>query len=328
MQMAHLQHGRLIKELQRDANVKGCFHPNTAECDQTIIRAHSLQNNRIINKLADGGHVYMIRTEYTKDGHGLSLVKVGRGAATTFTGFCKKHDKEVFAPIEDKDYIVGNKEQEALFAFRALAREWHAKLVSYNSTTDPRVTAFNNEDIKYFAYGVKLGLDDLQREATSFKDVLMQKDYTKISTKILRIAGTPTVAVCSGITISHDFNGDPLPHFSESAHDWVNPNQLFLTVFPQGSETICLMSYVGSPEAEANFAFLDEQIINQPTEVQKERMSKLIISHCENTIFAPLMIEQMTAHGRAALEDEFTHSLISLTPENLLTTKAKIQLFN
>ncbi len=310
--------------MQKDANVKGCFHPDTKECDQKIIRAHSLQNNKIINQLSIDGQVYMIRTEYTKDGHGLSLSKVGRASATTFTGFCKKHDKEVFAPIEDSDYTDGDRRQEALFAFRALTKEWHAKLVAYNSVTDRRIAEIKNPDIEAFRYGLSLGLNDLATEAQTFKTMLLNEDYNKICTKILKFAGEPTVAVSSGITISHDFNGDPLPHFEE--HNWVDPNQLFLTVFPQNGETICLMSYACA--GEETFTFIDEQIINQPDNIQRERMSKLIITHCENTIFSPTFIETMDEEKRKVLEDEYSRSVTLYAPENLLTEGVSIPLFD
>jgi hypothetical protein len=60
---------------------------------------------------------------------------MGRAKATTFTGFCTHHDKIVFQPIEDVDYIPDNQQQSALFAFRAMAKERHAKLRAYNAST-------------------------------------------------------------------------------------------------------------------------------------------------------------------------------------------------
>jgi hypothetical protein len=51
----------------------------------------------------------------------------GRKVATTFTGFCGHHDTTIFNPIENFDYEKGNKEQDFLFAYRALAKEYHSK---------------------------------------------------------------------------------------------------------------------------------------------------------------------------------------------------------
>lgn len=56
----------------------------------------------------------------------LEFGKTGRKKATTFTGFCDYHDSKIFSPIENEDYVEENKEQEFLFAYRALAYEHHA----------------------------------------------------------------------------------------------------------------------------------------------------------------------------------------------------------
>ena len=37
------------------------------------------------------------------------MQRIGRKRATTFTGFCGKHDTNIFIPIERENYQIGDK---------------------------------------------------------------------------------------------------------------------------------------------------------------------------------------------------------------------------
>ncbi len=97
-----------FQNIKRESQIKRCLHPNSSECSDRIVKAHAIQNNRILNKIGESGMVV------TMDGtmHHLfqtSDVK-GRSIATTFTGFCSYHDKTVFQEIEDKEFVASKKQ--------------------------------------------------------------------------------------------------------------------------------------------------------------------------------------------------------------------------
>ena len=120
---------RKLNKLFNEAKQKSCFIDDL-KCSAKIIKAHSIQNNKILNKLSYNGEVIMIASQ--KDNLGFTTELVGRKKATVFTGFCGYHDNIIFLPIEEKDYCKYDKEQEFLFAFRALAKEYYTALNSYN----------------------------------------------------------------------------------------------------------------------------------------------------------------------------------------------------
>ena len=78
---------RSSENLKNEAHIKQCLHPNKDECDEKIIKAHAIQNNRILNKISENGMIIsmdgvqhlIFQTAETK----------GRKIATVFTGFCK-----------------------------------------------------------------------------------------------------------------------------------------------------------------------------------------------------------------------------------------------
>ena len=45
--------------MRKKSRIKECIHPDKAHCSERIIGAHSIQNNKILSKISDNGHVYM-----------------------------------------------------------------------------------------------------------------------------------------------------------------------------------------------------------------------------------------------------------------------------
>lgn len=43
--------------IKNEARIKRCLHPKQDECQGKIVKAHAIQNNRILNKLAENGMV-------------------------------------------------------------------------------------------------------------------------------------------------------------------------------------------------------------------------------------------------------------------------------
>ena len=77
-----------LNKRMNEARIKHCIHPNKTECSGNIIRAHSIQNNRILTRIGDQGEVYMVKALPTQTRMKYKFKRVGRTVATTFTGFC------------------------------------------------------------------------------------------------------------------------------------------------------------------------------------------------------------------------------------------------
>ena len=122
---------RSSENLKNEAHIKQCLHPNKDECDEKIIKAHAIQNNRILNKISENGMIIsmdgvqhlIFQTAETK----------GRKIATVFTGFCKYHDKILFQEIEDKPFTCTSK-QLLLLTYRTMAWHYHKKQEQINAT--------------------------------------------------------------------------------------------------------------------------------------------------------------------------------------------------
>ena len=107
---------------------KKCLEPYM-QCNGSIIRAHTVQNSKVLDLLVRDGHVVSFKHWYEKDrGPIIDYGLVGRKEATTFTGLCDEHDNEVFRPIDTNDINAENQQHLFLLAYRAVLRELHATM--------------------------------------------------------------------------------------------------------------------------------------------------------------------------------------------------------
>lgn len=117
---SYTEEGRLelVDEIMSSKNIKQCIHPDHSKCSQKIIKAHSIQNNKILRNISEEGMLYMPLQK--RKGNASKRNLYGRKEATVFTGFCGHHDKTVFQAVEDNHF---DKSQQHIFlhAYRCFA---------------------------------------------------------------------------------------------------------------------------------------------------------------------------------------------------------------
>ena len=102
-----------------------CLEP-TMSCVEKPIKAHSIQNSRVLDLLVSEGHVIMLRPKFHPDYFDFQFQKVGRNQASTFTGLCAKHDSSIFYSLDTQLFDLNNPEHLFLLAYRSVTRELHA----------------------------------------------------------------------------------------------------------------------------------------------------------------------------------------------------------
>lgn len=275
----------LSNRLWNQSRVSECLLANERDCSGRVIRAHSIQNNRILRRIASQGHVLsftLVDALFSGD-----LASVGRRQATTFTGFCSRHDTSLFSPIENGDYITGNVEQNLVFAYRALARELVTKRTQINFFT--RLAQEFPENLPLFAE-MQLAAENSAEPLSGFKqrfdESLEMGDFSCLETRVIEFDVAYPLAVNSIFLPVKDFEGNTLQELDETPGRLpprVSP--LFLNIFPQGENTYVLLS--NFKEDLELFGFLDEQLMRVPSDEQKIRLSKLIATYCENLAYSP-----------------------------------------
>lgn len=292
--------------LRKDCLFKECFHKDK-NCSSKIIKAHSIQENRYLKEISVDGQVLSFNFISFSEKFEVSLKEIGKGKASIFTGFCKDHDNVIFKPIEsNNEYEKYNKEQEFIFAYRALAWFYYAKRVEYNiykksyemfSSNDlqniqkyynfhppfpKNFIAFKTHMYKQYAKGASAAVKELEIFRASFNKNLDKNKFDKIVTKVIEFNNITPIALSSIVNIEYDVNGKLI-------NDYCNQKKklkpIFLSVFNQKGKTYILISYL--KKHMNTFSFIDEQIINQPILRQKIILSNMIISYVENFFISP-----------------------------------------
>jgi hypothetical protein len=121
-----------MHEFRSQAKTALCLHADAPNnCDEKIVRAHTLQKSGSLAAIAENGHVCSSRdTALIKGTSGVSddLALVGVNSASTFNGFCSRHDNDTFEPADSAKAVTN--EVAFLMAYRALSYEIYMKMIA------------------------------------------------------------------------------------------------------------------------------------------------------------------------------------------------------
>ncbi|MEZ8051340.1 MULTISPECIES: SEC-C domain-containing protein [Vibrio] len=191
------------------------------ECTSKIINAHTISKSGSLLEIAESGHVMGAKPSLSgliKHEGKLVLEKVGVKKASTFTGFCSVHDKDLFIPLEDEP-ITLTQQQLFLLAYRGFCREYFNK-ESNKKTVDMMKEADRGKGIEtqihmqkhasLFDSGVDLALRDLRYLKSKLDPVLTGDNFSAINHCVIEFKSVPKLLVSSMIAPEMDFHGNRL----------------------------------------------------------------------------------------------------------------------
>lgn len=280
----------IIERRVKAGHIKQCIHPDKSKCSGNIIKAHSIQNNKILNKIGRNGDVYMVKaggaTRKLQPSPKFKLI--GRKVATTFTGFCGIHDKQLFQPIEDSDY-VGTEQQNFLFAYRVFSFEYHKKMESENiakKALDDKPSLVKNQKYLDLLEGYELGIRDNNHHKVLFDQALLAQDYGVVETVSFELEGAAKLAVSSGFYLEYDIKGKRVNQLADPKKEM---KLLMMNVFPQNEKTIVLFSWL--KEVSNTYSEFRDQLLNLNLEEKIQLLNNLIPAYCENVAYNPEFID-------------------------------------
>lgn len=201
----------LAKLARRRGEHRICMHfaASGQACIGRVINAHTVQRSRELRQVMDHEqHVLAFdpterdpRTELSQ------ISRIGWREASTFSGFCQKHDAETFAPVETRAFD-GGPEQCALLAYRSICYEVHRKrsVALANPMIQPLIDRGYTESLQRERQamhrvgdeGNAAGLDHFERLKVSMELALGAGDLSSWRSTILWFSG-PLGVVASGV---------------------------------------------------------------------------------------------------------------------------------
>ena len=204
------------REFKRHSQRGRCLHySDSARCNE-IVAAHSIQKKGQLSLIAEAGHIYRLSADLSilqQTGGLPGLKKVGLNKASTFAGFCKRHDNALFEPI-DNFSLEPSKEQIALYAYRCLCREYFVKenavAVLAKMKDHPELDAREQKFLAASHYGHSLGLAGLMRHKDAYDAALITGGYDQFEFTYFT-SSSPCPVQLSGVMYpDYDFKGDHL----------------------------------------------------------------------------------------------------------------------
>ncbi len=315
------EYQRKFNSAKNIARIKDCYYlsENNIQCkNKEIIKAHSIQNNKILSKIAaDGMCISPKAIEF-------DFKEIGRKVASTFTGFCKEHDKNLFMSIEDNDYVEGNREQEFLFAYRAAAKQFYTDRHMFATLEEVKKQYNDNEmtvSIENLKKKMEIDIKDGERTRYQFNNNLRNKRFDRISTIRIVLDSEYPIALSAAGSLQFDLERNQINQVYGDGYIATS----FHTCFPQNGKTYFLMSYLSKDKAR--FEGLVQQInaVTQGKDVEKIKLllSNLILLYAENFYLGPDLWNKFSDKEKKDIVKYFQP-----TPENMPYRYLDLQIVN
>lgn len=210
----------LAELARRRGEHRVCMHfgASAAACMGKVINAHTVQRSRELRQLIDDDqHVLHFDSNKRDPRTGLLPVsRVGWRDASTFAGFCQKHDAETFSPVETRAFD-GASEQCALLAYRSICYEVHRKrsVALANPAIQPFIDRGYTEALQRERQAIHrvgddgnaAGLDHFQQLKAAIEVALQAGDLSRWRSTILWFSGPLSVASSGVISPNRDLDG-------------------------------------------------------------------------------------------------------------------------
>lgn len=298
-------------QIMKKSRVKICLHDGCRAKPKDIIKAHALQENRILNKLALNKNVIMqdfskapilceIKPGKPEPFYFLTEVPITK--ATISTCFCKTHDDALFARIEKSQYNLEtlDSEQLFLFAYKTFAFELYTEIVAkkFQASMLSSVPQLTKQPLSVYQYRNKdLKLNDLQYYKRFFDEAINEKDYKGLETIIIDIPFRIQFANYMAVSPPFDIRGKKIKALDKKSG---RLKFVFFTSFPVEKKSYILISVLKEDLDVYQQYF--QQIRNSPLGLIQYYINVFIPLYSQNLIISPSLWENWSEMAQCGVQ--------------------------
>lgn len=296
----------LLRQVRQLHQSQYCSHPSasSANCNGGIVRSHTVQRSGPLSSIAVNGQVYGIDTSSQPNSDGTPPFKlIGLRRASTFTGFCAKHDAEFFRVLETQPFVA-SKEQLFLLAYRALSKEIYAKKFAIRSIPllrkgdvgrNPVEQVQLQKDLYLHEQALRLSLRDLESSWKDYQAAFFSSDYDRFSAYLVFANAAPDFAVSGGLYPEFDFQGRAIQNLAA-------PGRLDLitcTVLPLQPGGV--IAFVWDSKSAKSCNVLASSLDKLPPGEVPDALVRFTFEHFENSYASPRWWEGLQERQRQRL---------------------------
>lgn len=216
---------RLLKK-HKSQKFKCCFE----NCTENSIESHSIPSSWLLSIANESNFVYQIKRNLFRDlndpsQHPFIVDKIGIFKSSTFKGFCKYHDNELFKEVEKRGGWELNDENCLILFYRSICFEIYRKTIAlgigeelkeYGARgIDPISQVDQFVSNAQYVLEIKKALEDLNNLKCKVETYL-KKSYVGIISYTYIPIETPINLMANGIYYPlATFNGDDLQELSD-----------------------------------------------------------------------------------------------------------------
>lgn len=292
-----------------------CSHPDTTSCSQQVVKAHTIQRSIGLAAISECGHVLTPDAHF--DRHSLrdgkpDLRRVGVNKASTFPGFCDKHDGETFREIEAVDATLTLR-SIFLLSYRAIAFERFRKAAILRAGPLYRRLdcglpferqAEIQDLVNVMRAGQERGLSDLDDWKTDYDARLMSGNLSGFHGYGVLFAGVLPAVAAGAWHVEYDFSGRQL---QKLAHGDSPLQHVAFNLTVVSGNTLAAFGWVGDLEGPSK-AFVDSFRSISVTK-KANALVRLSFEHLENVYVRPSWWERLNRQLRMSLQDRISSGL-------------------
>lgn len=285
------------------------------ECSNKIVKAHTVPKSSSLKAIAKDGHVLGLKMgleSFQKHDGKLQPEPIGINNASTFTGFCQKHDDQLFSCLE-KDIFNKSEEQCFKLAFRSFSREFYTKsalvdMHEIHANLDKGKPLHRQVEIQEQSFSINMGAQagakDNEFHKSKFDQCIEVNDYGDIRALIFEFSEPFPVQVSGSVNPDFDFNNKKLQDLSDFE---IVPDLLSFTSFFDGNMGYIVLSWLN--HCQKSCETLVKSLLEKPREHISTYLLQYIFSNFENFFISPLWWEKISS------EDKF--SIIDISHDNV-----------
>ncbi len=303
-----------FKAIQEAGRVreKRCLHPAAAAgvCDK-IVLAHTIQRSRILQRLVDAtGKTLTFSSSDVNLSSGYprrELRRVGWRQASTFTGFCARHDSEIFSALETKPFDENDTEQSFLLGYRALCHEIYTKSALLKSNRAVRRLADRGQPPELqrqiqriwdiWAAGTSKGIADFESLKVVMDNQILNRRYSGWARAVVSFEGDLCVASTGAVSPNRDIDGKRL----QTLHDVKSETQEMMfgvASTPGGGAAVFI--WRESDSAPLDFV---RSLLKYDRQVLPSLIVQFMFVHIENTYFSEKWWDGLSQINRSHIEN-------------------------
>lgn len=319
--------GEVIQYEQNISKREACYAPQELKLECTnIIKAHTVSKSSGLSDIADNtNHVLGLKqnlVSFQKSKGKLRFERIGINKASTFRGFCAKHDKQLFSCFEDISFI-GTQGQCTALTYRSVAKEIYAKenalevagFIKKMDQGKPLIFQINIQEHNFFyQLGLEAAINELYIIKNDVDSELLSRDNSSYNFLVIESSSPIPVVVSSVINPTQDFNGKPIQDLSDLI---VKPEYLVFNAFSSAGKGFVVFSWLKKAKIIDRFI---QSLLSVDNSEMYSYLVNFFFSSAENSFISPSWWEDLSDIQRSKIEELFNIGSDSFVdvPRNVL----------